>query len=160
MSLLWCFVRRVRLPLFPLTSISVIFSVGTTDETEGARPVDPLVFRPDELVAPLLVNKLFKNPVYDRPVDPAVSSVCRIVKGSSKHSISGLYNLSKREIFTLSTAFNYLALTFFGGDNSLKRLCSAMLAASDCVSPSASYRAPSSFNSISRISSNGRDDPK
>jgi hypothetical protein len=54
----------------------------------------------------------------------------------------------------------YFGLTFFGGDNNLKRLCSAILADSDCVSPSPSYRAPNSFNSISRISSNGRCDPK
>lgn len=44
----------------PLTSSSVNFSVGTVADNGGAIPVDPLGF---VLVAPLLVKRLFKNPV-------------------------------------------------------------------------------------------------
>jgi hypothetical protein len=73
-----------------LTSSSVNFSVGAMADNDGTVPVEALGFT---LVVPLLVKRLFKNPVYDRPVEPVFSSVCRIVNGSSKHSISGLYNL-------------------------------------------------------------------
>jgi hypothetical protein len=43
-----------------LTSSSVNFSDGTIDADDGAVPVDGLGLTP---VVPLLVNRLFKNPV-------------------------------------------------------------------------------------------------
>jgi hypothetical protein len=67
--------------------------VGIIDDNDGAMPGDPLVFKPVAFVVPLLVKRLFKKPVYERPDEFMCSSVCRIVNGSSKHSISGLYNL-------------------------------------------------------------------
>jgi hypothetical protein len=43
-----------------LISISVNFSVGTVDDSDGATPVVVLGVT---LVVPLLVKRLFKNPV-------------------------------------------------------------------------------------------------
>jgi hypothetical protein len=43
-----------------LTSSSVNFSVGTIDDDDGGIPVDALGLTP---VVPLLVKRLFKNPV-------------------------------------------------------------------------------------------------
>ncbi len=48
------------LPLIPLTSSSVNFSVGIVDDNVVAIPVDVLELTP---VVPLLVKRLFKNPV-------------------------------------------------------------------------------------------------
>ena len=90
----WIFVEMMCgrfLPLAPLISISVSFSDGTADVDDGTVPVDAVEPAP---VAALLVKRLLRNPVYDRPVGAVVSSVCRMVNGSSKHSISGLYNLN------------------------------------------------------------------
>ena len=48
------------LPFAPLASSSVNFSDGTIDADDGAVPVDAVELAP---AAPLLVKRLFKNPV-------------------------------------------------------------------------------------------------
>lgn len=95
--------------MIPLTSSSVNFSDGTADAEDGTVPDDAVEPAP---VVVLLVKRLLRNPVYDRPVGAVFSSVCRMVNGSSKHSISGLYNLNCRT-FPRENQMNELILLGF-----------------------------------------------